>query len=55
MLDTFCLLGQNSGARQIVAEQSRELHHKYNANGRLSNGVIRDCLFEGSLSATDVA
>jgi len=55
MLDTFCWLGQNSGARQIVAEQSRELHHKYNANGRLFNGVIRGCWFEGPLRATDVA
>lgn len=42
MLDTFCLLGQNSGARQIVAEQLREVLHKNKANGRLFNGIIRD-------------
>jgi len=36
MLDTSCRLGQNSRARQIVAEQLREARRKYNTNGGYS-------------------
>lgn len=40
MLDTSCCLGQNLRARQIVAEQSREIRRKYNGR-EVFNGVIQ--------------
>lgn len=55
MLDTSSRLGQNSKARQIVAEQLREAHHKYNVNGGLSNGIIQNGERSSSLHAADGA
>jgi hypothetical protein len=56
MLDTFCRLGQNSDARQIVAEQSREISSKNRISKReVIHGVVRDWQLEGFLRAADVA